>query len=101
MFQNIERVWLLGGALKTSRLRVERKDGLMLVDEDKGGRLPWEHTKDHGDGDLRMASSLRGLVPRTFLLWWNGGRGERQAETSQVIWKPEDPRFYFVGSEKP
>lgn len=63
-----------GGALKTSRLRVERKDGFLLVDEDKGGRLPWECTKDHGDGDLRMASSLRGLVPRAFLLvvarWW-------------------------------
>lgn len=68
---------MAGGALKTFRLRVERKDGFLLVDEDKAGRLSWERTKDHGNGDLRMASSLRGLVPRALSCWWwHGGGGE-------------------------
>lgn len=58
----------MGGALKAFRLRVERKDGFLLVDEEKG-----EGTKDHGNGDLRMASSLRGPVPTLLLVvarWW-------------------------------
>lgn len=77
MFQNIQRVWLLGGALKTFRLRVERKDGFLLVDEDKG-----EGTKDHGNGGLRMASSLRGLVPRALSCWWWHGGGGEMAKAS-------------------
>lgn len=75
--RSIQRVWLLRGALQTCRLSVESKDGFLLVDEGEGGRLPQECSRDHGNGDLGMANSLRGLVPRVHCCWWRHATGGR------------------------